>query len=471
MESIIQTLAVFALVFGAMVIIHEFGHFVVARLFGVRVDVFSVGFGKRIWGVRRGSTDYRVSLIPLGGYVKMAGENLDEQVTGAPDEFMSKPKWQRFCVAVAGPTMNILTALAIPMVSGMIHYEMPAFLHQAPLVNAVEPGSAAERAGIQPGDLIVRIGDEVNPTWQDVQDRVALNPDQVISLTVKRGDKTTSVTLQPSTRTISQEKIGDAGIFPDPGANAKMYVSYVMPDSPAGEAGLKPGDQIVAINDKVVEQDFNGKFALNQEIKGSNGQPVTMTIVREGQTLNVQATPRLIQGELRLGFNHQLRDVDRIITRLGPLEAFRYSLDTNVRTVRLTRDALAQVFSGRRSVRDTFTGPVGIFVMTGQAAEQGTGTVLELMALLSLNLGLINLLPIPVLDGGLIFMLALEGLLGLFGLPLTLQIKERMMKIGFVVIMLLMAFVIFNDISKQFPGRSASQSAAEQKAEPEKPDK
>lgn len=471
MASIIQTLLVFALVFGAMVVIHEFGHFVVARMFGIRVDIFSVGFGKRIWGIRRGSTDYRVSLIPLGGYVKMAGENLDEQITGAPDEFMSKPKWQRFCVAVAGPTMNILTALAIPMVSGMIHYEVPAFLNRTPLVNAVEPGSAAERAGIHPGDLIVRIGDDVDPTWQDVQDRVALNPEQVISLAVKRGNDTRNITLQPSTRTISQEKIGDAGIFPDPGPNAKLYVSFVLPDSPAAEGGLKAGDQIIAVNDKPVEQNFYGRFELGKEIKESKDRPVTLTVIRDGKTENLQATPRVIDREVRLGFNHQLRDFDQIVTNLGPLQALKYSVDTNVRTIRLTRDALAQVFSGQRSVGDTFTGPVGIFVMTGQAAEQGTGTVLELMALLSLNLGIINLLPIPVLDGGLIFMLALEGLLGFFGLPLTLQIKERMMKIGFVVIMLLMAFAIFNDISKQLPGRNSSQPAAEEKAEPQKPDK
>lgn len=472
MGNIIQMLVVFALVFGAMVVIHEFGHFIVARLFGIRVDVFSVGFGKRLWGIKRGATDYRLSLIPLGGYVKMAGENLDEQVTGAPDEFMSKPKWQRFCVAVAGPTMNILTALAIPTVSAMIHFEMPAFLNEPAIVNAVEPDSPAERAGVQPGDLIVRIGDEGNPTWQDVQDRVALNPDQIIELEVKRGDATRTLTLQPSTRTISQEKIGEAGFFADPGPNAKLYIRTVVSDSAAAEAGIKAGDQIVAVNDKTIEQSFYGWYKLNREIRTSNGQSLTLTVVRDGQTLGIQATPRPdANGELRLGIYPDLRDIDRIVTTLGPLEAVKYSFDTNVRTLRLTRDALGQVFAGTRSVRDTFTGPVGILVLTGQAAEQGTGTVLELMALLSLNLGVINLLPIPVLDGGLIFMLVLEGFLGLFGLPLTLQIKERMMKIGFVVIMLLMAFVIFNDISKQFPGRSTPQPEQQQKTDPDKPDK
>src|SRR5262250_3225767 len=132
-----------------MVVIHEFGHFIVAKSFGIRVDVFSVGFGKRLWGIKKGDTDYRISLIPLGGYVKMAGENLDEQVTGAPDEFMSKPKWQRFCIAAAGPAMNILTAIAIPAAMAMVNYEIPAYANGPAVIGAVAPGSAAEQAGLQ----------------------------------------------------------------------------------------------------------------------------------------------------------------------------------------------------------------------------------------------------------------------------------------------------------------------------------
>jgi len=169
-------LIVFVLVLGAMVVVHEFGHFIVAKFFKIRVDVFSVGFGKRLWGVKKGDTDYRVSLIPLGGYVKMAGENLDEQRTGAEYEFMSKPKWQRFCVAVAGPAMNILTALAIPAAIAMMHHEVPAYLDKPALVKAVEPNSPAETAGIQPGDLIQKIDGIQNPNWQQVEDQVAVNP-------------------------------------------------------------------------------------------------------------------------------------------------------------------------------------------------------------------------------------------------------------------------------------------------------
>lgn len=208
MAGYLQMIVVFALVLGAMIVIHEFGHFIVAKFFGIRVEVFSVGFGKRLWGIRKGDTDYRISLIPLGGYVKMAGENLDESVTGASYEFMSKPKWQRLCVAVAGPVMNIMTALAIPAALVMIHYEMPAYFMSPAVVNAVEPGSPAASAGIQRGDLIAKIGDKENPTWRDVNDRVLISPDQDLPIAVKNGDTTKHLVLRPSLNKFENEKIG-----------------------------------------------------------------------------------------------------------------------------------------------------------------------------------------------------------------------------------------------------------------------
>src|SRR5215470_134271 len=165
LATLLYTILPFVIVLGAMVVIHEFGHFIVAKSFGIRVDVFSVGFGKRLWGFKKGDTDYRISLVPLGGYVKMAGENLDEQRTGEPYEFMSKPKWQRFCVAIAGPAMNILTALAIPAVMAMMHHEVPAYLDKPTVVRAVEPNSPAELAGVQPGDLISKIDGKSEPSW------------------------------------------------------------------------------------------------------------------------------------------------------------------------------------------------------------------------------------------------------------------------------------------------------------------
>lgn len=437
---------------GAMIVIHEFGHFIVAKFFGIRVDVFSVGFGKRLWGIKKGDTDYRVSLVPLGGYVKMAGENLDEQRTGAPYEFMSKPKWQRLCVAVAGPAMNILTALAIPASMAMIHHEVPAFIDKPAVIHGVERDSPAEAAGLQPGDLIQRIDGKDNPTWQDVMDYIAVNPDQDVPLAVKRDSATRQVSLHVSSRPLDQEKIGYSGLRP---AQERITIASVAPGSPAAEAGLKPGDNLIAVNGVPIEQSAFGSEEVIRQIRSSADKPLTLTVTRADGTVDISATPRMDQGEPRLGF-YQGLTVETINQRLSFPAAIKASIDENIRIVQLTKTALAQVFVGKRSARDTLTGPIGIAQIAGQAAQQGWTEVLRLTGLLSLNLGVFNLLPIPVLDGGLIFMLLLESLLGMFGLPLSLRIKERMMQVGLVMLMLLMGFVIFNDISKRFPGRSSA---------------
>jgi len=469
--------AVFVLVLGAMIVIHEFGHFIVAKFFGIRVDVFSVGFGKRLTGFKRGDTDYRLSLIPLGGYVKMAGENLDEAATGAPYEFQSKPKWQRLCVAVAGPVMNILTALLIPAVLVMAHYEMPTYLSQPAVVNAVALGSPAETAGIHRGDVIERIDGVSNPTWRQVEDIIAFNPGQELPVTMRRGNETVNLKLNVATTEIEREKIGEAGLLPFLGANSKIVVIGIQPGMPAEQAGLKVGDQIIAVNGKPVEAGADpattpsgdpnngplyGEADIIHIIRASNGQPLTLTVKRGNETLNITATPKVDDGNVRLGFNQGRKDADVLVTRLGPVAAFKYSWTENLRFISLTKTALGQVFAGKRSAGDTVTGPVGIAQIVGQAAEQGATQVFQLMGLLSLNLGVFNLLPIPVLDGGLIFMLLLEAVLGLFGLPLTMRVKERMMQVGLVMLMLLMGFVIFNDISKRFINRSSTPQTVEQ---------
>jgi regulator of sigma E protease len=470
---------VFVLVLGGMIVIHEFGHFIVAKLFGIRVEVFSVGLGKRLFGFKKGDTDYRLSLIPLGGYVKMAGENLDEQVTGAPDEFQSKPKWQRLCVALAGPTMNILTALAIPAVLAMIHYEVPAYLNQPPVVNAVAPGSAAEKAGLQRGDLIINIEGQQNPTWRDVEDHILINPDHDVPVIIKRGDETKQLILPVASERFQQEVMGEAGFEPYFGPDTRLVTRAVSPGSPGEGAGLKVGDEIVAVNGKPVEpglvpggagdanggpngEVLHGSLDVIREIQKTGAQPVTMTVKRGDQTLAITATPRTDTGKPLIGFSPALAGGEMITTRLSPAAALKYSVDLNLRILQLTKTALAQVFVGQRSARDTLTGPVGIAQIVGQAAEQGATPVFQLMGILSLNLGIFNLLPIPVLDGGLIFMIILEGFLGLFGLPLTLRIKEKMMQVGFVMLVLLMGFVIFNDISKRFVNRSPSPQQVEQ---------
>lgn len=478
MGSLLQTTIVFVLVLGGMIVIHEFGHFIVAKLFGIRVDVFSVGFGKRLFGIKKGDTDYRLSLIPLGGYVKMAGENLDEQVTGAPYEFQSKPKWQRLCVAVAGPVMNILTAIAVPAILAMIHFESYTYINNQPVVNSVAVGSAAEQAGIQRGDLITGIDGIQNPNWSQVEDAIMVNPGHDIPITIRRGSDNLQLKLPVASIAIQNEKIGEGGLEPFLGSNTKLVVAVLSSGMPGEQAGLKVGDQIVAVNGKPVDAGvdpsanaspdpnakvLHGQFDVIREIRAGNGQPITMTVKRGDETQTITATPKLEDGVPKIGFLPAPKDADRKEEPLSLFAALKHGVDENIRIIQLTKSALAQVFTGQRSAGDTVAGPVGIAAIVGQAAEQGATPVLRLMGMLSLNLGVFNLLPIPVLDGGLIFMIILEGFLGVFGLPLTTRIKERMMQVGMVMLMLLMGFVIFNDISKQFSRRSAPQAVEQPK--------
>jgi regulator of sigma E protease len=257
-----------------------------------------------------------------------------------------------------------------------------------------------------------------------------------------------------TSRAFDQEKIGYSGLKAD---DERITVRDVTPGEPAAGAGLKPGDNIIAVNGTRIEQSEYGQMEIISAIRKSVDKTLTLTVRRDDGTADIQATPRLNDGELRLGFTQTITGREMVNRRLSLVAAVRYSVDENIRIIQLTKTALAQVFVGKRSARDTLTGPVGIAQIVGQAAQEGSGQVIRLTALLSLNLGIFNLLPIPVLDGGLIFMILLESFLGLFGLPLSLRVKERMMQVGLVMLMLLMGFVIFNDISKKWSHSSTPQ--------------
>jgi regulator of sigma E protease len=437
----------FIFILGAAVVLHEFGHFAVAKLLKIRVETFSVGFGPRLFGKRWGQTDYRVSAIPLGGYVKLGGDESNAPIEGAgasdipPEEmFNLRPRWQRIAVALAGPIMNILTALTISAV-GAMWVGVPAA--PAPVVKAIKPGGAAQKAGLQINDRIVSFNGEENPSWNRISGDALLSPDQPVALVVERNGQRVPLTITPTRSTDSGEAIGRLDFQPDFG-NWPVVIDSVVKGMPAAEAGLQPGDQILAINDKPV----TSPEQVTQLVQENKSQPIRMKIRRNGQEQVITASVRRGEdGTEKLGF---LPGIDAPLVRIGPIAAISHAVRHNIEILRLTGKALGQLFSGQRSARDTLSGPIGIARASTMAVKElGWAGVFSMLGFLSLNLGIFNLLPIPVLDGGAIFLLLVEGLLALVGVSISTTVRERIQQVGFVMVLLLMVFVITNDLMKE----------------------
>ena len=437
----------FIFILGAAVVLHEFGHFIVAKLFKIRVETFSFGFGPRLFGKKWGQTDYRVSAIPLGGYVKLGGDESNAPLEGAgatdiPREemFNLRPRWQRILVALAGPVMNILTALAIPFAGGLL-YGVPA--SPAPVVYYVQNLGAADKAGLQPGDRIISFNGTDNPKWDTINGDALLSPNQALPMVVDRGGERLELTITPTARTEDGDTAGFLDFIPDYGG-LPVVIQVVVPNSPAEEAGIKVGDRVVSVNGEPVRS----AEQVSQYIREHKSQPIALGLERNGQQMTVTATARrLSDGLERLGITPA--DVYPVYpATLSSATAYAYR--SNVQILLLTGKAVGQVFAGKLSARNTLSGPIGIYQAASKSVERlGWDGLFAMLGFLSLNLGIFNLLPIPVLDGGAIFLLLLEGLLATIGLTLSMTVRERIQQVGFVVVILLMVFVITNDILKQ----------------------
>ncbi|MGB8510682.1 MAG: RIP metalloprotease RseP [Pyrinomonadaceae bacterium] len=451
----------FIFILGSAVVIHEFGHFIVAKMLGIRVETFSVGFGKRLFGRRWGTTDYRLSLIPLGGYVKLGGDESNsglEEGSGEEipqhERFDLRPRWQKILVGVAGPVMNVLTAIAIPAILAM-SIGIPTT--PATVIKVVGKGSAGEAAGIRPGDRIVSFNGRENDEWEKIRNDALISPEQPLPLVIERDGQRIPLTITPTKDVSDGEPVGLLGLLPDYG-DTPVLISSVLENSPAAESGLKAGDQILSLDGEAIHSG-------EQVVKYIQDHPsgvVTFALIRNGQPIEIKAGERRM-AENRLGFK---AGESFPIERVGLASATSYAVGRNIEMMRLTGSALKQVFSGRRSVRDTFAGPIGIAQASSRAAtEGGWEGVFGMLGFLSLNLGVFNLLPIPMLDGGMIFILILEGILAVIGLKLSMVVRERIQQVGFVFLLLLMGFVIINDFSKLVSNRirpSDNQPAATQ---------
>jgi len=439
----------FLLVLGIMVLVHEFGHFAVAKLCGVRVEVFSLGFGTRLLGVKWGDTDYRISALPLGGYVKMSGENPGSETTGDPGEFSSHPRWQRVLIAVAGPVSNFVLAFVLMAGLYMMHNEVEQYLDSPAVLDIVPPNSPAGRAGLQTGDHILRFDDEKNPTWEKLTDRAMLDANSTVPITVERTingqAKQFSTELLLADPSKGQDfEIESLGLLPRE-QSGPVIVEDVVPGNPAAKAGLQSGDGLVSVDG----QQVHGVPSIIAVLDEAGNKPATLVVERNSRQFNVTVQPIWAdygtgQPGYRLGFTAAPPPFH--VEQLPLPQAVRRSIAYNLRFSGYILDILHRMFTRHGAVMQQLSGPIGMARMTGEAAEMhGWEPIIGLTALISLNLGIMNLLPIPILDGGMILLLCIEGLLRR---DLKQEFKERMYQVAFVMLILFFAFIMVNDVSK-----------------------
>jgi regulator of sigma E protease len=434
----LNSIFAFIFVLGILIFVHELGHFLMARRIGVRVLTFSLGFGPKILKMRRGDTEYCVSAIPLGGYVKMAGENPEDSRTGAADEFLSKTKWQRFQVLVMGPVMNL--ALAVVVMAGVLYQgaPVPQYEKEPVVVGSFvtdregKPDSVAAAAGVQVGDRIVSVNGEAVETWTQFNMAVVPKANRRVLLGIDRGGQATTVEVTP--RALTKFEVGDIGILPP----INPETTIVLDNSPAKEKGLQVGDVVLGVNgQRPIPYD-----RLIETIRTHEGKPIDFEIARGDERLTLSIAPRKIDDLIRIGAQftpYELRTIEP-----GPLQALQMSVQQNWEWSRLIVKTLAGLFTRETNVKQLM-GPVAIAQVSGTAAEAGWLELFGLMAMISLNLGLLNLMPIPVLDGGHILILALEGL---SRRDFSMKVKEKMLLVGFALLLTLMVTVIYNDLTR-----------------------
>ena len=440
-----NTLIGIFLVLGLMILVHEWGHFIVARFFGVRVDVFSIGFGPRLFGFKRGATDYRISALPLGGYVRMAGQDLSEvdsndvAPTGASDELMSKPRWQRALISFAGPTVNLI--MPVLLLAGFYTIKglpYPAYLDKPLVLNGLPQTSPLAKVGVTDGDQVVSVNDVATPTWSKVNTFLLQSaPDGILRFRINRQGAQRTVEVKAADVRSVDRALGN---LPVP-----ALVGTVERGMPAGRAGLKRGDLVLSVNGTAV----GSWFDFFELIRHSNGQVLNTVVRRNGSNENVAIHPvqdKDEEGQLawRIGVAPGVEWAFKDMTLSASVR--EASDETLGATVKLF-GVIGRLFSGKLSVRQ-LRSFVGIAALAGQAVEEGPVDVINMMAMISLNLGILNLLPIPILDGGNILLLTMEGIRRR---DFSMAFKERFVQVGLVFLLVFFAYVMYNDVVRLLP--------------------
>jgi regulator of sigma E protease len=429
------------IVLGIIILVHEWGHFIVARRFGVRVDVFSIGFGPRLFGIKRGDTDWRFSALPLGGYVRMAGQDItdvdsgDQKPTGAPDELLSKPRWQRALISFAGPMVNLLFPLVL---LGGYYLAVGVPNDNAlsrPVVVAGLPSSQADTlSGLRVGDRILSINGVKNPTWEQAQ-AISMQepPGSTLKLQVANDGSKREVHV-PASNNPYARTFGYSPIPP--------VIGEVALGTPADRAGLKPGDLVTVVDGKKIE--FWDQFV--DLVRNSGGKTLQLQVERKAQHVPISVTPQKgitdgAENYYQIGIQ---REFALAYQRVGPIQALKASGLQTASLVTQTVDIVGKLLSGRVSVKQ-LQSVVGISRTAGQAVSQGSYAIIGFMALISVNLGILNLLPIPILDGGHIVLLAVEGIRRR---DFSMAFKERIIQVGLVFLLVLIVYVTYNDVAR-----------------------
>jgi len=440
MNSFLIAILSAAVVLGIVILVHEWGHFVAGKIFGVRVVVFSFGYGPRLWGWKHGDTDYRLSALPLGGYVRMAGDNPNEERTGAPYEFLSRPRWQRVLVYLAGPAMNVILALAIFIgLFTLVGVPSASYMNQPMKVAGVKPHSSAQTAGLQAGDRVVKIGDTNNPTWDQALIYLSKLPAGAqVPLVVERAGERLNLTTSLSDQNDFESAVGYPYIAP--------VIGEVVRSMPADNAGIQPGDEIVSINGRAITT----WQLLLDSVTHSDGNVLHIVLRRNGAEVKVDAKP--VQsvndvGQTTWMIGAQLRTEPDVYKRMSPIAATGQAFKATLAGVRQVVDVVGELITGKVSVRQ-LQSVVGIARMSGQAAKRGPIDFVEWIAMISINLGILNLLPIPILDGGHVVLLAIEGAIHR---DISLAVKERIIQVGLVFLLVIFAIVMYNDVARIVP--------------------